>query len=63
MAVHIRSGDLAEATAIFRRLRSQGTWPNAYAVNALLNAYANDFRWVPEPVSGGWLVGLQERAF
>ena len=45
MAVHIRNGQVPEAQAVYRSLRAAGQWPHAYATNALLNAYANNFRW------------------
>lgn len=44
MAVFIRGDRLPEAQAIYRALRAQGKWPHHYAMNALLNAYANHFR-------------------
>ena len=44
IAVHIQLGRLPEAQRIYRELRAAGTWPHPYAMNALINAYANNFR-------------------
>lgn len=46
MAVHIKLGQLPEAHLVYRSLRASGQWPHPYAMNALLNAYANSFRCV-----------------
>jgi hypothetical protein len=46
MAVHIKLGQLPEAHQVYRSLRASGQWPHPYAMNALLNAYANSFRCV-----------------
>lgn len=40
MTVFVHNGRLGEAQAIFKRLRAAGEWPQIYAMNALLNAYA-----------------------
>lgn len=44
MAVYIRNNRLAEAQRIYRELRAADDWPTPYALNALLNCYANSFR-------------------
>ncbi len=46
MAVHIRNNQVPEAQALYRSMRAADQWPHAYAMNALLNAYANNFRCV-----------------
>lgn len=51
IAVFIKNDCLAEAQSEYRALRAAGQWPDLYALNALLNAYANRFRW-----AGWWLV-------
>lgn len=45
IAVFIKNDCLAEAQSEYRALRAAGQWPDLYALNALLNAYANRFRW------------------
>lgn len=45
MAVFIQNGQLAEAQGVYRRLRGGGEWPELYAMNALINASAREFRW------------------
>ena len=44
MAVHVQHSQLPEAQRIYRSLRAAGEWPHAYALNALINSYANSFR-------------------
>lgn len=44
IAVFIRNDCLTEAQSEYRMLRAAGQWPDLYALNALLNAYANRFR-------------------
>ena len=46
MAVHVQHRQLPEAQRIYRSLRGAGEWPHAYALNALINSYANSFRCV-----------------
>lgn len=46
MTVFVHNGRLGEAQALYRRLRAVGEWPQLYAMNALLNAYAAAYRSV-----------------
>ena len=48
MAVHVQHSQLPEAQRIYRSLRAAGEWPHAYALNALINSYANSFRCAGE---------------
>lgn len=61
MAVFIRHNKLSEAQYLFKQLRVDGAWPQAYALNALLNAYANNFRWVGALKRHGWAAGTRLR--
>ena len=60
--VFIRNGRLAEAQSLYRSLRAEGQWPDLYALNALLNAYANAFRWGLLPLSHAAQLSLRRCA-
>ena len=56
IAVHIQLGRLPEAQRIYRAMRAAGKWPHPYAMNALINAYANNFRCAVQRCGGGVVV-------